>query len=134
MRKLLLTTALIAGLSLPTAANAFDPVTAIIIGVFTYKGSQAANLATGGAESETLTQNSYDRCKANKGGCVESGIYTVAFLPVDAPLAVLMGKPELIGSHGETWSFIDSKLPTISNVRTDGYGGKNYKDFLPKRR
>lgn len=123
MRKLLIITTLLTTACVPAITT---------VGI--YKASQAANLATGGNEAETLTQNSYDRCKAGKGGCIESGIYTAAFLPVDAPLAVLMGKPELIGSHGATWEAADKLIPTISHVRKDGYGGSKWIEFLPKRR
>lgn len=119
MRKLLALTALLATTACVPA------LTTVAI----YKGSQAANLATNGGEIETLTENAYSRCQAGTGGCIESGIYTVAFFPVDVAAALAVGKPELIGSHGATWRYLDTQIPTISTVRNN-YGGKNYWAFM----
>jgi hypothetical protein len=108
----------------------------ILATILTYKGSQSVNLATGGTDGLTLTEQSYQDCeKDNTNACIQKGIYTVAFFPVDVIATTITGRPDLIGnSHGKIWHEIDKKLPTITHVRTGGYGGSNWVEFMDKRR
>lgn len=135
MRKLLITTALIAALTIPNQAKAFDPITAIVIAIATYKSSQAINHISGGEDTLTLTEQSYQNCnKGNDAACAEKGIYTAAFFPVDTVLAVVTGNADKVGgSHGALWHELDKSIPTISKVQRS-YGGAHYNQFIQKRR
>lgn len=108
---------------------------AIIFTIMTYRGSQALNHISGGEDTLTLTEQSYQNCeKKKKEACIEKGIYTVAFFPVDVVATTVTGRPDLIGSsHGKIWHEIDKKLPTISKVQAS-YGGHNYNQFIQKKR
>jgi hypothetical protein len=110
-------------------------IEAIILTVAIFKGSQAVNHISGGEDTLTLTEQSYQACASGDDiACVEKGIYTVAFFPVDTVATTLTGRPDLIGSsHGKIWHEIDKKLPVISRVKP-GYGGKNYHGFMKKKR
>jgi len=102
--------------------------------ILTYKGSQLVNVATGGQDGLTLTEQSYQDCKNKQERCTEKDVYTVAFFPADTVYTTLNGRADLIGaSHGEIWGAIGENLPTISNVQPN-YGGAKYNQFISKKR
>jgi hypothetical protein len=110
---------LILALLLNTSCAAIAPV-----GV--YKFSQAANHASGGKDTETLTEDSYQRCKTGDAkACFDKHVYTAIFFPIDRLIALTIDPSLIASSHGAIWHEVDKKLPQISKV-CDSYGGHKY--------
>lgn len=123
MKKLLITTLLL------TQSCAAVPVFAG--GAFaTVRVSQASNHIWGGEDCSTLTQAAIEsKQRGETRGKIEDAAYTVIFAPVDVPAALVMGKPEIIGSHGETWLEAKKYLPDLCKVQ-ESYGGAKYNQML----
>ncbi len=108
MKRLLLIASL---LMLPNCA-------AIVAVPVIYKGSQMANEATGGEAGNTLTEQDYLACEAgDEAACNRCYMYSAA----------------LGAFHCSMMHPIHQALPTISQKK-DNYGGKDYNEFISKRR
>ena len=75
------------------------------------KGSQVAQSATGKDNGKTLTASDYEACEAgDEAACNRCLMYSAMLGPF----------------HCTTFHYIDPLIPTISEVRPQGYGGSNY--------
>jgi hypothetical protein len=109
-------------LLLTTSCAALAP--AVVI-----QGSRAANHIAGGKDCQTLTESAYERkLQGELRGEIEDAAYTAMFFPFDAAVALAMGEPEAIGSHGEVTELYIEHIP-FCEVK-ENYGGYKYNQML----